>query len=228
MPQQLDSIDLDVEARHAAQHALDRAHAAEGLLVAVAVEMRLAAVLVAQGEGGRAGGDVRRQELLEEERRRGERRDLGLRQEAQELVAEGVEAGRLEPDDAARRARRAATARRACAAPLRAPRRRGRPRGRCGRSTSGRPFGSARGAGGSPPRARTRSAAARFSRLEIAVEGVAEEDEVAAVARAPPRGRRAGPPRATAVFHVGIERRAREAQRRLARRGRRPGCGRAG
>ena len=42
---------------------------------------------------------IRRQEFLEQERGRGERLDLVLGQEAEELVAEGVEAGRLEPDD---------------------------------------------------------------------------------------------------------------------------------
>ncbi len=162
--------------------------------------------------------------LLDEERRRGERRDLGLRQEVQELVAEGVEAGRLEPDDAAAAPRRAATGRRACAAPLRAPRRRGPPRGRCGRSTSGRPFG----AGAVKAVARRGEDAlggGEVLGLEVAVEGVAEEDEVAAVARHRLGG---GGPAGLAPRPSSMS--ASSGGRRSAApppwRGRRPGCGR--
>ena len=152
-----------------------------------------------KGRAVGAGGDVGGEQLLEEEGRRGERRDLGLREEAQELVAEGVEAGGLEPDDARAAPRRTATGRRACAAPparassTRPAERKVRPQ------QSGRRRPSARrDAGGSPAAARTRSAAERFSRLEVAVEGVAEEHEVAAVARHRLGRRRAGPPRARA------------------------------
>src|SRR5215218_9527457 len=67
------------------------------------LEKLLMAGLLAQGQSGGAGGDVLCQQLREGEGRRGERRDLGLRQEVQELIAEGIEAGRLEPDDAAAR-----------------------------------------------------------------------------------------------------------------------------
>src|SRR5215207_2960992 len=155
-------------------------HAAAGLLVAVAVEMRLAALLVAQGEGGGAGGDVLRQQLLDEERRRGERRDLGLRQEVQELVAEGVEAGRLEPDDAA--ARRDERRQRV----ERAPRLFARLLDQARREEG------AAAAQGTALRPGVVKAVARRGEdalgggeilgLEVAVEGVAEEDEIAAVA----------------------------------------------
>ena len=74
-----------------------------------------------KGRVTRAGGEVGGEQLLEQEGRRGERRDLGLRQERGELVAEGEEAGGLEPDDAAPRATngdRASSVRRASCARL--------------------------------------------------------------------------------------------------------------
>ena len=99
MPQQLDSIVWTVEARHGSEHRLDRAHGAEGLLVAMAVQMRRAPALVGERQGHAAGGEIGRERLLEQEGGRRQRLDLRLRQQRGELVAEGEEAGRLEPDD---------------------------------------------------------------------------------------------------------------------------------
>ena len=148
MPQQLDSIGLTSQPRHGAQHRLDRAHRAEGLLVAVAVQMRDAA---RPGPGRQddvvPGARSAASSFLEQERRL--RRPAATSSSgsiAMNLVAEGQEAGGLEPDDA--RALRDVGRQRVERAPrLRcAPRRPGRPTGRCARSRAAgrRPAASTR------------------------------------------------------------------------------------
>ena len=229
MPQQLDSIGRTSRPGHAAEHRLDRAHGAEGLLVAMAVEMRGPAA-----GGRRAAASIRpaaRSAARTSSKRNAaarQRLDLGRGQQRRELVAEGEEAGGLEPDDARAARRRRARGRRACGAPRAAPRRRaGRQEGAPAAERAA-PGAGRRGAAGSrPPRARAR-AASRFSRLEVAVEGVAEEHEVAAVADARPPGAPPGrlaprPPPARQAY----ARRAKPSQR-SPRPGERRRSGRAG
>ncbi len=146
------------------------------------MEMGLATRLTVQGEGGRAGREVFRQEFLEEERGVGEGRRLVLRNEAEELVPEGVEAGGLEADDA----RAASDERRECVerAPRLFPRRvdeAGREEGAAAakRARAALRLGPMQTVAGGAEHAFGRP---EVLRLEIAVEGVAEEHEIAAVA----------------------------------------------
>ena len=69
MPQQLDSIGRTSRPGTALQHRLDRAHRAERLLVAMAVQMRDPPALVGERQRDAPGREVGREHLLEQERR---------------------------------------------------------------------------------------------------------------------------------------------------------------
>src|SRR5258706_5651728 len=90
---------LDLELRSERQRPLHSGHRAESLLVAVAVQERALFGERLELEREAAGFVLEREELLEEQRLRGERVGLAAREHRLEFVAQGQEAGRLEADD---------------------------------------------------------------------------------------------------------------------------------